>query len=197
MNTSVKAGFLAGRSIRIVLIVGAVLVTGGLPGRSDESSGNATATSAASGREPVSDSATFNDAVKPFFAKHCDGCHGADLAEGDLRLDTLAARLGQQPTEHRVQRGTAERRRVFVVRRIQGVPRRPVRPLRTGTGRETTDVRPRPNTRSLRPHDGPWPCQSNAAERPLAAKPDSGHRRDRGISNKVRDAAGRRAGSYS
>lgn len=41
--------------------------------------------------DPVSDSVTFNEAVKPFFAKHCDGCHGADLAEGELRLDTLAA----------------------------------------------------------------------------------------------------------
>ena len=41
--------------------------------------------------EPVSDSVTFSESVKPFFAKHCDGCHGADLAEGDLRLDTLAA----------------------------------------------------------------------------------------------------------
>lgn len=91
MNTSVKAGFPAGFSVCAVLVVGAVLVTGGLSGQAGESGSNVQAASAGSVPEPVSDSATFNDAVKPFFAKHCDGCHGAGLAEGDLRLDTLAA----------------------------------------------------------------------------------------------------------
>lgn len=42
--------------------------------------------------DPVSDLVTFNESVKPFFAKHCDGCHGADLTEGDLRSWPCCAR---------------------------------------------------------------------------------------------------------
>ena len=41
--------------------------------------------------DPVADTATFRSSVQPFLTKHCVGCHGADLAEGKLRLDTLAA----------------------------------------------------------------------------------------------------------
>jgi mono/diheme cytochrome c family protein len=40
---------------------------------------------------PVADAATFRETVQPFFTKHCVDCHGEDLAEGKLRLDTLAA----------------------------------------------------------------------------------------------------------
>lgn len=46
----------------------------------------------------VADTATFQNTVKPFFAQHCVDCHGADLAEGKLRLDTLPADfLTRQP----------------------------------------------------------------------------------------------------
>ena len=41
--------------------------------------------------DPVADTATFHKTVRPFFTKHCVDCHGAELAEGELRLDTLAA----------------------------------------------------------------------------------------------------------
>ncbi len=33
----------------------------------------------------------FEDAVRPFLAAHCVGCHGAEKPKGDLRLDTLKA----------------------------------------------------------------------------------------------------------
>lgn len=41
--------------------------------------------------DPVADTTTYREIVQPFFAKHCVDCHGADLAEGKLRLDTLPA----------------------------------------------------------------------------------------------------------
>lgn len=31
--------------------------------------------------------------VKPFFAQHCNSCHGAKTQKGDLRVDTLAVDL--------------------------------------------------------------------------------------------------------
>ena len=30
----------------------------------------------------------FEDRVRPLLVKHCYGCHGEDLSEGKLRLDT-------------------------------------------------------------------------------------------------------------
>ena len=44
----------------------------------------------ASADEPlVSDRATFENAVVPFFEKHCYACHGPEKQKGDLRLDDL------------------------------------------------------------------------------------------------------------
>ncbi|QDT12155.1 DUF1592 domain-containing protein [Planctomycetes bacterium K23_9] len=40
---------------------------------------------------PVVDAPAFRSTVQPFFKKHCNACHDADVAEGDLRLDNLAA----------------------------------------------------------------------------------------------------------
>ncbi len=40
---------------------------------------------------PAADMATYRDHVQPFLAKHCVDCHGPDLAEGKLRLDTIPA----------------------------------------------------------------------------------------------------------
>ena len=42
----------------------------------------------------VNDSATFEEAVKPFFEKHCISCHGPDKQKGKLRLDTLPVDFG-------------------------------------------------------------------------------------------------------
>ncbi|MBM79647.1 MAG: hypothetical protein CMJ78_03510 [Planctomycetaceae bacterium] len=54
--------------------------------------------------DPVGDSKTFDQSVKPFFEQHCNHCHGSDKAEGDLRLDTLAADfLSRQPAGHWVE----------------------------------------------------------------------------------------------
>src|SRR5690242_13509874 len=39
----------------------------------------------------TSDATTYAARIRPLFEKHCFRCHGADLAEGNLRLDTLAA----------------------------------------------------------------------------------------------------------
>jgi hypothetical protein len=46
---------------------------------------------------PAADIEIFNSHVRPFFAKHCAHCHGADLAEAKLRLDTLAADFLNRP----------------------------------------------------------------------------------------------------
>jgi hypothetical protein len=40
---------------------------------------------------PAADLATYRDHVQPFLTKHCVDCHGSDLAEGKLRLDTIPA----------------------------------------------------------------------------------------------------------
>lgn len=39
----------------------------------------------------VADTQTFKNHVQPFVTKHCVECHGPKLAEGELRLDNLAA----------------------------------------------------------------------------------------------------------
>ncbi|MCE9606004.1 MAG: DUF1592 domain-containing protein [Planctomycetia bacterium] len=44
------------------------------------------------------DTDAFHQRIKPFLVKHCDECHGAKKAEGDLRLDTLSADFGDQKT---------------------------------------------------------------------------------------------------
>lgn len=46
---------------------------------------------------PVVDSQTFETTVRPFLVKHCVACHGAETAEAELRLDTLAADFVQRP----------------------------------------------------------------------------------------------------
>lgn len=46
---------------------------------------------------PVVDAKSFAGQVQPFFAKHCVRCHGAEKAEGKLRLDTLAADFVNRP----------------------------------------------------------------------------------------------------
>ena len=45
----------------------------------------------------VIDTKTFADVVRPFFTKHCIECHGAETAEGELRLDTLVADFIHRP----------------------------------------------------------------------------------------------------
>src|SRR5437762_9097120 len=35
----------------------------------------------------------FNDQVRPFLAKHCRECHGAEKPKGNLRVDQLVADL--------------------------------------------------------------------------------------------------------
>lgn len=53
----------------------------------------------AAAAEPlVSDPATFDAAVKPFFEKHCVSCHGPEKEKGDLRLDTLPVDFGDAGT---------------------------------------------------------------------------------------------------
>lgn len=47
------------------------------------------ATSAFCEEPLVSDRATFDEKVKPFFETHCVKCHGPDKEKGDLRVDTL------------------------------------------------------------------------------------------------------------
>lgn len=37
----------------------------------------------------ASESAAFDQVVKPFIAKHCTSCHGPEKQKGDLRLDTI------------------------------------------------------------------------------------------------------------
>ena len=46
---------------------------------------------------PVVDQKSFAELVRPFLTKHCVECHGADLAEAKLRLDTLAADFVNRP----------------------------------------------------------------------------------------------------
>ena len=41
--------------------------------------------------DPVGDLQTFEQSVKPFLNAHCVSCHGEEPAEGNLRLDTIAA----------------------------------------------------------------------------------------------------------
>ena len=51
------------------------------------------ATSAASAQES---DATFTEVVRPFLRQHCQRCHGQELAESDLRLDTLGPDFRQR-----------------------------------------------------------------------------------------------------
>lgn len=54
--------------------------------------------------DPVGDIDTFEQSVRPFFALHCNGCHGDETAEADLRLDTIPADfLSRQPAAHWVE----------------------------------------------------------------------------------------------
>jgi hypothetical protein len=45
----------------------------------------------------VVDAKPFSERVQPFFKEHCVKCHGAEKAEGKLRLDTLAADFVNRP----------------------------------------------------------------------------------------------------
>ena len=45
-------------------------------------------------RAEVVDHVAFRSVVQPFFAKHCNSCHGEDKTEADLRLDQLGANFG-------------------------------------------------------------------------------------------------------
>src|SRR4051812_17876980 len=36
------------------------------------------------------DARRYDDQVRPFLARHCLACHGAEKPKGDLRLDTLS-----------------------------------------------------------------------------------------------------------
>jgi mono/diheme cytochrome c family protein len=45
----------------------------------------------------VIDAKSFANRVQPFFQQHCIKCHGAETAEGELRLDNLAADFLHRP----------------------------------------------------------------------------------------------------
>ena len=49
----------------------------------------------------VQAAARLNEIAKPFFQKHCLGCHGPEVVKGDLRLDQLGADLTQPSTFER------------------------------------------------------------------------------------------------
>ncbi|MGB7344477.1 MAG: DUF1592 domain-containing protein [Pirellulaceae bacterium] len=58
----------------------------------------------ASAAPPVIDEAAFGETVKPFLTEHCNSCHDGELAEGDLRLDNLAANFSdREPSGHWVE----------------------------------------------------------------------------------------------
>lgn len=46
----------------------------------------------------ASESAAFDQVVKPFIAKHCTACHGPEKQKGDLRLDTITANFDSPAT---------------------------------------------------------------------------------------------------
>jgi mono/diheme cytochrome c family protein len=46
--------------------------------------------SAAAHAQETTVSSAFNDSIAPLLQKHCIACHGPDMQEGGLRLDTLA-----------------------------------------------------------------------------------------------------------
>ena len=86
----------------------------------------------------------FGQTVQPFFAKHCNHCHGADSSEGDLRLDLLPAdfvsqksaakwievldriNLGEMPPEDEPRPGAADLTKVtdWITENLTAVARR-------------------------------------------------------------------------
>src|SRR5712691_3131592 len=42
------------------------------------------------------DAKHFNEQVRPFLVKHCQGCHGGEKPKGDFRIDRLSADFSNQ-----------------------------------------------------------------------------------------------------
>src|SRR5262245_65537998 len=53
------------------------------------------------GGEPERADKSFDDQVRPFLARHCLECHGAEKPKGDLRLDRLSLDFADDVTRER------------------------------------------------------------------------------------------------
>src|SRR5262245_26041038 len=94
--------------------------------------------SAKQGSKPADDAKQFAERARPFFAKHCQECHGGKKVKGNFRLSELSSDFGDDATRERW---------LTVLRRLKAgemppksQPRPPQKEVRTLTDWITTSV---------------------------------------------------------
>ena len=79
----------------------------------------------AAGAQPSAASSVFTDKIRPILAQRCYGCHGSDVQQNGLRVDSLAALLKGSDSGHVIVPGHSDKSRL--VRRL-AAEERPLMP---------------------------------------------------------------------